>query len=206
MDKTKFRLLAVLLVIVLLAFPSAVFAKELGLLKISGPGIKGVLTLTGPDQWGKLEDTGYFAPENFIKQAPENLDLELGYTLTPHLNVDGKLLPFIEMVYYPTEEGKPGYFHVTGRLDGETLRPVNEWGMSTLQADKAFRALMIANNVAVQSAMIAAAPQSQPEAQPASTSPTPAAPTWVLYPALALIAALAAALILRRRAAKQQSA
>jgi hypothetical protein len=183
---------------ILLALPTTVFAKELGLLTITVPGIKGELTLTGPDQWGKLEDTGFFAPENFIRQAPENL--EQGYTLTASLNLDGKIVPYIEMVYYPTEVGKPGYFHVTGRIDGQSLRPVDEWGVISLQADQAFRALMSANNVAVQSAV------TLPDAQSASSSPAPASPTWALYSALALITALAAALILIRRGVSQRSA
>lgn len=213
MNKTKRHILSVILAITLLALPTAVFAKELGMLTISGPGIKGDLTLNDPDQLMKLEGSGFFDQVNFIKQAPENLGQ--GYNINASLNLDGKLTPFVEMVYYPAEEGQPGYVHYTGRLTGETLKPVDEWGKLPLEADNTFRALMTANKVTVESAVVAvpavvaAAPQIQPEAEPASASEAAPAPMQIPNIALALIAtivlALGAALLLRRRAIHQQS-
>ena len=44
--KTKRHILSVMLAIVLLALPVTVFAKELGLLTITGPGIKGDLSVS----------------------------------------------------------------------------------------------------------------------------------------------------------------
>src|SRR4030095_14551764 len=118
--KTKRHLLSVLLALALLVIPTAVFAKELGLLIITGPGIKGDLTVSDPSVLRKLEGSGFFDQSNMLKQAPENLGE--GYTITSNLNLDGTMTPFIKMVYYPVAEGQPGYIHVTGRLDGETLR------------------------------------------------------------------------------------
>src|SRR5258706_5586662 len=174
MMRTKRQILSVILAIALLALPSTVFAKELGLLTITGPGIKGEFSLNNPDQ---LMNAGFFDQTDMMSKAPENLDLGQGYNITAHLNLDGKMTPFITLVYYPTEKGQAGYVNYTGRLDGATLRTVNEWGRLSLSADNAFRVLMIANNITLQTAVITApaavavAPQTQPEAKPAS-SPT----------------------------------
>ena len=227
MNRIKRQLLSVILAIVILAIPTSVFAKELGLLIITGPGIKGELTVSDESILRKLESSGFFDQSNMIKQAPENLGQ--GYTITSQLNLDGDMTPFIEMVYYPVEEGQPGYIHVTGRLDGTTLRKVDEWSTITLEADKFFRTVMAANNVTLQSAIVAApaaaeaaapqtksdaelavAQQSQPEVQPASAPVTTSAPVQIPYAALALtaviLAAFGAALMLRRRAVNQRSA
>lgn len=208
--RTKRHFLSVLLAIVLLALPTAVFAKELGLLTITGPGIKGELSLNNQDQLMKLMDAGFFDQTNMLSQAPENLGQ--GYTITAHLNLDGKMTPFIEMVYYPVEADQPGYIHYTGRLDGATMKTVDEWGKLTLGADNSFRALMTASNVTLQSAILAApvAVAAAPEVQPVSSSPVSPAPLQFPYLALALItatlAALGGALMLRRRAVSQRSA
>jgi len=205
--RAKRHLLSILLAIALLAIPTAVFAKELGLLTITGPGIKGELSLNNPDQLMRLMNAGFFDQANMLKQAPENLGQ--GYNITAHLNLDGTLTPFITLVYYPAEKGQPGYVNYTGRLDGSTMQAVNEWGKLSLGADNAFRALMTANNVVLQSA-IAAAPQTQPEVQPASASATSPAPVQIPYTAVALttavLVALGAILIFRRRAVHQGSA
>jgi len=61
MNKTKRHILFLILVITLLAIPTfVVFAKELGMLTISGPGIKGELTLNDPKAMLKLEQSGFF--------------------------------------------------------------------------------------------------------------------------------------------------
>jgi len=204
--KTKLHFLSILLALALLAIPTVVFAKELGLLIITGPGIKGDLTLSDESVLRRLESSGFFDQSNMLKQAPENLGE--GYTITSNLNLDGTMTPFIQMVYYPMEVGQPGYIHMTGRLDGETLRTVDEWSQLPAEADKFFRIVMSANDVTLQSAVIAApaavvaaAPQTQPEVQPASTtSSMPAAPNQALYVALigSLIAVLGVAFLFRR--------
>ena len=205
--KTKRHLLSALLALALLVIPTAVFAKELGLLIITGPGIKGDLTISEESVLMKLEGSGFFDQSNQLKTAPENLGE--GYTITSELNLDGTLTPFVKMVYYPVEEGQPGYIHTIGRLDGETLRTVDNWSQISPEADKFFRIVMAANGVTLQSAIVAAppvveaaAPQTQPEVvQPASaTSSVPAAPDPALYVALigTLIAVLGAAFLFRR--------
>ncbi|HEU0291103.1 MAG TPA: hypothetical protein VFR47_00100 [Anaerolineales bacterium] len=227
MNRTKRQILSVILAITLLLLPSAVFAKELGLLTISGPGIKGEVTVDDASVLSKLEGSGFFDQSNMLKQAPENLGQ--GYSITSHLNLDGKMVPFIEMAYYPVEAGQPGYIHVTGRLDGTTLRKVDEWSKLPAEADKFFRIVMAAKEVTLQSAIVAApvavegaAPQtkpaiepavvqqSQPEVQPAAVPETSSAPVQIPYSALALsavvLAILGAALMLRRRAVSQRSA
>jgi hypothetical protein len=213
--KTKRHILSVILAIAMLLIPTAVFAKELGLLIITGPGIKGELTLNDSSILRKLESSGFFDQSNMIKQAPENLGQ--GYNITSHLNLDGTMTPFVEMVYYPVEEGQPGYIHVTGRLDGTTLRKVDEWSKIPLDADKFFRTVMAANKVTLQSAIVAApavvavAPETKTEVQPAVSAPvTSPASIQVPYAALALtaviLAVFGAALMLRRRAVSQRSA
>src|SRR5215475_11911148 len=118
MNKTKKSILFLPLVIALVAIPTfVVFAKELGALTISGPGIKGELTLNDPKAMMNLEQSGFF-DEAVLSKPPENLDMNAGYTITAHLNLDGKVVPFVKMVYYPTNEGQAGYAHYIGRLDG----------------------------------------------------------------------------------------
>jgi hypothetical protein len=215
MNRTKRHILSAILAITLLLLPSTVFAKELGLLTISGPGIKGEVTVDDASVLSKLEHSGFFDQSNRLKQAPENLGE--GYTITSQLNLDGKMTPFIEMVYYPVEAGQPGYIHVTGRLDGTTLRKVDEWSKLPAEADKFFRIVMAAKDVTLQSAIAAApavvveaAPQAQPEVQPASAPVASPAPIQLPYATLAFVAVIlagfGAARLLRRRAVSQRSA
>jgi hypothetical protein len=215
MNRNKRHILSVILAISLLLLPTMVFAKELGLLTITGPGIKGEITVSDSSVLRKLESSGFFDQSNMLKQAPENLGQ--GYTITSNLNLDGTMTPFIEMVYYPIEKGQPGYIHVTGRLDGTALRKVDEWATLSLEADNTFRIVMAANKVTLQSAIlavpaaaVAAAPQTQPKVQPASAPVASPAPVQVPYAALAWIAVIFAAsgavVMLRRRAVSQRSA
>ena len=210
MNKTKRHLWLLMLVLALLAIPTfVVFAKELGKLTITGPGIKGELTVNDPNF--TLEKTGFF-DQAALTKVPENLDLDAGYSITAHINLDGKTVPFIQMVYYPTKEGESSYLHYTGRLVGESLQTVDEWGILNRNADGALRKLLTANNVTVQSALVAAsvkaeAPAEAPAisaapAEPASVPVTSPAPLQIRYVALAVIAAIllaGAGLMIRRR-------
>lgn len=213
MNRTQRHVLFLVLVIALLAITtSVVFAKELGLLTISGPGLKGDVTLKDPDAMMNLEKSGFFDQTASIK-PPANLGE--GYKITAHLNLDGKMVPFVEMVYYPTNEGEPGYVHYTGQLNGEKLQSVDRWQTLSLNADKALRSLMTANKITLQSALIKspvaeivepAAPAANEVAEPAvaapsvSPAPTPAKTTY-LIPAViaAILLFIAAGLVLRRR-------
>ena len=192
MNKAKKSILFLLLVIALLAIPTfVVLAKELGMLTISGPGIKGELTLKDPKAMMNLEQSGFF-DEATLSKPPENLNLNAGYTVTAHLNLDGKVVPFVQMVYYPTNEGQAGYVHYTGRLDGETLQSVDEWHLMRLDADKAFRSLMTANNITLQSALVTAPPAAAPavEVQPVTAPAATSAPIQMPYLIPLVIAAI----------------
>ena len=209
MNKVNKHILFLFLVIALLALStSVVFAKELGLLTISGPGIKGEVSLNDHEAMMDLEQSGFF-DQAFLSKPPK--DLGEGYNITAHLNLDGKLVPFIQMVYYPTNEGQSAYVHYTGRLEGETLQPVDEWHILNRTADGALRNLMTANNIMVQSALITApaavepveepisAPAVEPVAAPAA-SPAPIQMPY-LIPALvvSILALMGLALVVRRR-------
>jgi hypothetical protein len=205
MNKAKKSIWFLLPVIALLAIPTfVVFAKELGMLTISGPGIKGELTLNDPKAMMGLEQKGFF-DEASLSEPPKNLNLEAGYTVTAHLNLDGKVVPFVQMVYYPTHEGQAGYLHYIGRLEGETLQPVDEWHLMRLDADKAFRTLMTANHITLQTALVTVPAAAAPavEVEPASAPVTAPAPLQIPYLVPAVIAALlllaGAGLILKRR-------
>jgi len=208
MNRTKRYILLLTLVIALLAVSTAVvFAKELGLLTISGPGIKGEVTLKDPEAMLDLERSGFF-DQAVLSKPPQGLGE--GYNLTAHLNLDGKIVPFVQMVYYPTKEGQAGYIHYTGRLEGETLQAVDEWHLLNLKADSALRDLMTANNITVQSALVTApaavAPAqeavSAPAAEPvAAPEASPALPVGYVIPALVagFLALLGLAFTLKRR-------
>ena len=206
MKRTRRYILFLMLLIALLAIStSVVFAKELGLLTISGPGIKGEVTLKDPEAMMDLERSGFF-DQAFLAKPPK--DLGEGYNITAHLNLDGKMVPFIQMVYYPTQEGQSGYVHYTGRLNGETLQTVDEWHLLNRKADSALRNLMTANNITVQSALITApaavAPAREPVSAPAAEPVTaPSAPNWTPSLIIALVVGILAltgtAIALRRR-------
>ena len=209
MKKVNKHILFVFLVIALLAIStSVVFAKELGLLTISGPGIKGEVSLNDHEAMMNLEQSGFF-DQAFLSKPPK--DLGEGYNITAHLNLDGKLLPYIQMVYYPTNEGQSGYVHYTARLEGETLQAIDEWHLLNRKADSALREVMTASNITVQSALVkapaAVEPAREPVAAPAvesvaapAASPAPSQMAY-LIPALVvmILALMGAALALRRR-------
>ena len=208
--------------IALLLIPTTVaFAKELGLLTITGPGIKGEVSLNNHDDMMNLEQSGFFDQVKFVK-PPENLGQ--GYNITAHLNLDGKLVPMVEMVYYPAEEGQSGYVHYTGRLLGESIEPVDEWRQMRPEAEAALLDIMTANRIAIQPAVIAApavvAPAAiepaqseeqtvvqEPVSAPANVPATAPSQAYYAVAALSLLLITAgAALALRRRTTSQRSA
>jgi hypothetical protein len=168
----KRHLLLLALMIALLAIPTfVVFAKELGSLTITGPGIDGRLSLGDPKDMMGLEEAGFF-DQAALKAPPKDLNMKAGYAISASLNLDGKMVPFVEMMYFPTEEGKPGYVHYSGRLQGESMQPADDWAMLNVSADTAFRELMAANNVTLQSALVAATVKSEvPAEAPAAAEP-----------------------------------
>lgn len=205
--KNKRHLLLLALVIALLAIPTfAVLAKELGALTITGPGIKGELTLDDPEYMMMLEQKGFF-DQSVRVDPPKDFNHEAGYSISAQLNLDGKMVPFVEMTYYPMNEGEPGYVHYTGRLQGETLQTVDQWHVLSLTADNAFRGMMTARNVTLQSALVVAPVISEAPApaalEPASVPvavPVPSASPYMIL-AIAALAMLmvGAGLVVRRR-------
>ena len=230
MNRTKHHLWVLVLVLILLAIPTAaVFAKELDSLTITGPGIDGEMTLDHQGGMMKLEQSGFFDQTASIK-PPENLGD--GYNITASLNLDGKIVPFVQMVYYATDGSQPGYVHYTARLTGDSLQPVDQWRQLNKDADAAFRGLMDEYKITLQPAVAAAAapavkpaseavapaaqePVSEPAAgkpvtgvaqAPAKTSDVSATPNQlILALAASLLVLLGAGLMIRRRAASQRS-
>ena len=165
MNKNKRHLWVLVLVVMLLTIPTvAVLAKELGSLTITGPGIDGEMTLDHHDGMMKLEQSGFFDQSLSIK-PPENLGT--GYNITAYLNLDGTIVPFVQMMYYAADGSQPGYVHYTARLTGETLRPVDQWRQLNISADAAFRSLMDEYKIALQPAFVAAVVEAAPEVKPA---------------------------------------
>lgn len=180
MNKT--RRYSWVLVLVLLAIPTAtVFAKELGSLTITGPGIDGEMTLDHPGGMMKLEQTGFF--DQGISIKPEEKFGE-GYNITAYLNLDGQIVPFVQLVYYATDGSQPGYVHFTARLTGETLQPVDQWRQLNQSADTAFRGLMEEYNITLQPGVaLAAAAEAAPAVKPASEAAASSAKEPVSEPA-----------------------
>jgi len=196
MNKNLRKILFSLTLAALLAASTLLaFAKELTSLTISGPGIKGEATWNNPDDMLKLQDARFFdtAPTG---KPPANLGQ--GYTITSFLNLDGKIVPFVEMVYYPAESG-PGYLHYTGRLNGDTLEttPVDEWGVIPANAETALREVAASNGVKFVPAIAANASASVP-----STASLPSQGYIAL--AAGIVILLGAALLNRRKALGQR--
>jgi len=128
------------------------------------------------------------------------------------------------MVYYPAEEGQTGYVHYIGRLNGETLQTVDQWGQLPAPAEAALRNLMTSNKIAIQPAVgpapAAVAPavieparsEEQTAIQPSSAPSvaSSAIPQQAYYTGAALAATilvlLGAGVLLRRRTTGQRSA
>ena len=223
MNRTKHHLWVLALVLILLAVPTVVvFAKELGSLTIKGPGIDSEMTLNHPASMMKLEQTGFFDQTHSIK-PPENLGA--GYDITANLNLDGKVVPFVQMVYYATETDQPGFVHYTARLSGESLQPVDQWRQLNKDADTAFRSLMAEYKITLQPAVVTAAEVApaakpaieaapvvkEPVVEPADAAPakTPAVPEIsnmvIRLSLVALLLLLGAGLMFRRRTESQRS-
>ena len=213
MNGTKRHMLSLILALALLAIPTVAFAKELGMLTISCPGINNEVTLDNHDDMMNLEQSGFFDQASFAT-PPENLGD--GYNITAHLNLDGKLVPFVQMVYYPAEEGEQGYLHYTARLNGESLQTVDQWSRLRPNAELTLRNVMTANNITLQPAILAAAPavesvafEEKSASESTSVSAVASAPSQTYYVGAALAGAililLGAGFVLKRRAIDQRS-
>lgn len=217
--KTR-RLLAALVVVTILAIPTlVVHAKEIGTLTISGPGIKGEVTLHDPDQIIELLSAGFFDRPSGIKAPPE---LGEGYNLTAQL-LDGKSIRTVEMVYYLVDADTPGYVHYISDSGGKSIKGSESWGVLSPRAERAFREVMAANKIALQSAVLVApvpgktvpeaaqadAPVASVVEQVSAPSSAPATnlpPQVIIAVAAAIAVVLGAGLVLRRRLENRQQA
>ena len=205
MNGTKRFIVFLLLSIIMLSIPSvAVFAKELSLLTVTGPGIRSELAMRDQKVMTTLEASGFF-DQTAVVLPPKNLNWEAGYTVTAYLNLDGQTLPYVQMVYYAADQGQPGYVHFTGRLAGAALEPVDEWRVLTRNADNTFRGLMTANDITLQAALITV-PAAAPAIEPVTIVPVPVQASHIIVAALAAFLLLAGvAMSLKRRDVSHQT-
>ena len=96
--------------------------------------------MSDPQSLMKLQQMGFFDTSTLVK-APQNLGE--GYHLTGYLNLDSKVVPFVQAIYYPAAEGQTGYMHFTGGFNGDTMQTttVDRWGTVTPAAGAVFREL-----------------------------------------------------------------
>jgi hypothetical protein len=209
------RMISILVLVILVIPTMSVLAKEGMSMTIRGPGIKGEVTLPQSDLMMSLEDTGFFGFSDNVSAIKPPANLGEGYNITWSIIENAKPVPVIEMVYYPAEKGVAGYVHYTGRIQGSAIQPVDEWGQLPLSADNAFRRLMDANKITLQTAVLSTSaaesvkqPQTQPEVQSANPSIPVTAPTQIPYATIAVVAiilAVGAGLLLRKRVTGQRS-
>lgn len=209
MNRTvRFIVFLLPIVALLLLSTSVVFAKELSLLTISGPGLKGEVALKDVQLMMNLEKSGFFDQTEFL-QPPQHLNTEAGYMITAYLNLDGQVLPYAQMTYYAADQGQPGYVHYTGRFEGQGLQPVDQWQILSRNADNTFRGLMSANDITLQPALITV-PGSAPAVE--SSSAPAAFPAAIQMPyltaalAAGILALMGATLVLRRRTVSRPTA
>ena len=208
--KRMVRFLVFLLPVIalLLLSTSVAFAKELSLLTISGPGIKGEMALKDAQLMVDLEKSGFFDQTAFV-QPPKNLNMEAGYMITAYLNLDGQVLPYVQMVYYAADQGQPGYVHYTGRFMGQDLGVVDQWQVLTPNADNTFRGLMSTSNISLQSALITV-PAVAPAVEPLSAPSASLVPIEMAYGVAAMVAGILAVLgvtlALKRRTVSRPTA
>jgi hypothetical protein len=196
------------IIALLLLSTSVVFAKELSLLTISGPGIKGEAALKDAQLMVNLEKSGFFDQTEFI-QPPQNLNTEAGYMITAYLNLDGQVLPYAQMTYYAADQGQPGYVHYTGRFEGQGLQPVDQWQVLSRNADNTFRGLMSASNITLQPALITvpgSAPAVEASSAPAASPAPIQLPYGIALLAAGILALMGAGLVLRRRTVSHSTA
>jgi hypothetical protein len=202
MNRTiRFIVFLLPIVALLLLSTSVVFAKELSLLTISGPGVRGEVALKDAQLMTNLEKSGFFDQTEFV-QPPQNLNTEAGYVITAYLNLDGQVLPYAQMTYYAADQGQPGYVHYTGRFEGQGLQPVDQWQILSRNADNTFRGLMSASDITLQPALITApgsVPAMEALSAPAASPASIQLPYEIAALAAGILALMGTALVLKRR-------
>jgi hypothetical protein len=170
MNKVRFRIAAVLVLLALLLVPAAlVAAKELGALTISGPGIKGELIVDDPEQMARLEQNGFMEQGKRIVEAPQGLGD--GYTITVHLNMEEGSVEWTRMIYYPAPEGEQGYMYLLGPMNEDAPASKGVWYLAFPPAEEAFKELLAAQGVNVETALADTGSAPPAQEQPAAIQP-----------------------------------
>jgi hypothetical protein len=164
--KPKLVLVLVFVLTLLLASAGLVWAKELGALTVSGPGIKGQVDIDGQQSLSRLEMSGFFEPGKIVT-APEGLGE--GYTITQHLVMESGPIEWQELVYYPGSAGLESYIYWVGPLSPDAPQNSDRWTVVQPEADEVMRSLLKAYGVTVVAAVLPQVEANQPasEAQPA---------------------------------------
>jgi hypothetical protein len=218
MKKINRSILGITLLIAMLLIPTALaFAKELGAMDVSGPGISGTLHIDNVDSIREIESSGFFDQSHRIAELSEDEIAKLGqgYEMAFFINggEEGQFAYVFKLVYYPDPEGGKGYQHWVG--EGESavdITPSSIWTRASGGEDT-FWSIMQANGVerttAQESEPAVSAPSVVSEASAdiaavAQPAPAPAPLNWIgIAVALTLALILAAILVLRRRSAPQ---
>src|SRR3989304_8233127 len=90
----------------LLIATTTAWAKELGALTISGPGIDGEITIDDPAAMRKLEESGFLDLSRRVRRPAE--DLGSGYAMTLHLNLEEGPGPWVAWGDFPGGAGGRG--------------------------------------------------------------------------------------------------
>ena len=213
----KRRLIFAGLLIAALLIPTAMaFAKELGGMEISGPGISGTLKLDDHDEMMKFEQSGFFFSIDDGKARIQPLENPgKPFVITRYLNMENGPIKWDTFEYYPNALEGQGVLHYLGPIDKNAGGPADMWAKVT-QGEHAFYVLMKEHGV-TSLAEPAARPitadtqpdtavkpaQDQPSA-PVVTSDTPAAQPslplgWIAAVTAVLVAAAGAIFITRQR-------
>jgi hypothetical protein len=150
--RSKLALVLVFILTILLASAGLVWAKELGALVVSGPGIKGEVEIDGQQSLSKLDQSGFFDASKIVK-APEGLGE--GYKITQFLIMESGPIEWQGMVYYPGAEGQDSFLYWAGPLNKDAPQVSDQWTIVQPAADQAFRSLLKAYGVTV----VAASPE-----------------------------------------------
>ncbi len=210
MKKTYRLFISLVLAVALLSIPTLLAAaKQLASLVISGPGIKGEQKIDDPQDLMKLQDSGFLFGDFRIAVPPK--DPPEGYSIMVYFELEGNVVPFVQMMYYPAEEGQSGYIHYTGHLDGDSMKLVAEdnWRVVPWSAASAFHEIAATHGITLQTA-ISSEPAGQ-TSDSAARSPTTPVANESASRMLALVAAVLIpiailGLVLRRRIAHRTTA
>lgn len=148
MTSNKRRLIFAGLLIAALLIPTTMaFAKELGGMEISGPGISGTLKLDDHDEMMKFEQSGFFFSIDDGKARIQPLENPgKPFVITRYLNMENGPIKWDTFEYYPNAIEGQGVLHYLGPIDKSAGGPADMWAKVT-QGEHAFYVLMKAHGV-----------------------------------------------------------